>query len=195
MLLSVCATMALSVNFLGSCSADDEDVYYGDELKTRAKATRSASGEPETGGGDDTVVYDYKIADGSGSARSYISQAEDFYATVTFKWQGGNTRADNAHATTSVSVNIPNKIFAYGAGTYISVSKYYVVNNTCSNTQFIVHDGFGKSYFITDLTVEYKEILYTTQGEFYGYGTTRTHNESVSLDVTDKVIPYIAADY
>lgn len=32
-LLSLCAATALCANFVGACSADDDDIYYGDELK------------------------------------------------------------------------------------------------------------------------------------------------------------------
>ncbi len=46
-LLSVCAATALCANFVGACSADDDDIYYGDELKTRATATRGVSGDAQ----------------------------------------------------------------------------------------------------------------------------------------------------
>lgn len=45
MLLSLSVAVALSVNLIGACSAadDDYDKYKGDELNTRATATRSVT--------------------------------------------------------------------------------------------------------------------------------------------------------
>ncbi len=190
MLLSVCAAMALCINLAGSCSADDEDdIYYGDELKTRAKATRSES--PETGDGG-TTIYAYKIEEGSGTVTSYISQAEDFYATVEFSWTGGETDANVAQVNASASINIPNKTIMPAVGEDVDADKYYIISNSCSNVQKVIYDAAGKSRFITTLKIVYKEIIYNTRGEFYGYGTQHTYIDRVTLDVTDKVERYIA---
>ncbi len=44
-LLSVCAATALCANFVGACSDDEDDIYYGEEFKTRAATTANSSGD------------------------------------------------------------------------------------------------------------------------------------------------------
>lgn len=44
-LLSVCAATALCANFVGACSVDEDDIYYGEELKTRTATTANSSGD------------------------------------------------------------------------------------------------------------------------------------------------------
>lgn len=46
-MLSVCVATALCTNFVGACSVDGDDIYYSDELKTHAKATRGVSGDAQ----------------------------------------------------------------------------------------------------------------------------------------------------
>ncbi len=180
--LSVCAATALCTNFVGACSADEDDIYYGDELETRTKATRSV-------GEGGIISYDYSIDGGPMSITEYINQANDLTATITFEWDG-NDVASNVQVNTEITTSNPTITISTPSG-YIEVPQYEVTYKHCTSVTLDIWNYEGKSYFITDVTVEYKQVTYDMYGQKTGYGASNTYSKTVKLDVTSKVHRHI----
>ncbi len=181
MLLSVCAATALCVNLVNSCSADDDDVYYGDELKTRAKATRSASSESP--GTDDSSVYEsVEICHGEMSDTKTLLTNNNDHISVTVKlsW-GDNEEAPSVSVSQQItSVDIPQTLFG-------NVSKeLYIVN---SNFPHSPAKALGVKdsprTFTTWVDVSYKLVRYDVYGNFIGYGAEYSETLEYTFDVTN----------
>ena len=191
-LLAAGAIFALSVTILNSCSSDDDyDMYMGDELRTHAAATRSASGESyggaDDGGSGKTIVYSYSF-NGQGSVveTETISAADDFVVNVEFAWNGNGGDAKSEDISTSCTHTNPSRSFVTESGE--AVNRVIYANIDCQCTKVIpeIGNAEGKSFLTTDLTVNYTEILYNIYGTEIGRAP-RTISRGVKVEVTDKI--------
>lgn len=78
-LLAASAIFALSVTILNSCSSDEDyDMYIGDELRTHAAATRSASAESGDDSEDEIPIEENCCAAWA-LCKSYIGRRKIFF--------------------------------------------------------------------------------------------------------------------
>ena len=93
--LAAGAIFVLSVTVLNSCSSDDDyDMYMGDELRTHAAATRSASAE-----NDGTVLFYGIPVCASSYSDERATVADSFIVDFVLAWTRGWTGNLNPHCS------------------------------------------------------------------------------------------------
>ena len=187
-LLAAGAIFALSVAILNSCSSDDDyDMYMGDELRTHVATTRSASAESGGGSSDEQpgIHYQYSINAGETTNTQYISSTGNFSATVKFEWSNSSDAAD-VKVTATCTFDIPDKDIIPPTGPILQRKKYYIKEYTLTEVIPTISGGYGTVR--TDLSLQYQEILYTTGGEFYGYGNMQYYNLQFTSDISSYIV-------
>lgn len=193
-LLSVCTATVLCANLVGACSADDDDIYYGDELKTRAKATRGVSG-------DAMANPDKSVTAGSHIVNKESIKGDfcvDFYISWTTGWiRGCNTPQSSPHASASpyhegeqvntveeYSGDRKYKSVEYDKCYVNSASGKWIVGDQIQVTFKYQYDTYKETYRLRDNQRVYNHVTHhynVTYTKGYSYGELGCKEDSALI--------------